>query len=61
MGMNREFTPYDRALKLKELGFDESCFGFYSKIYGLVIGRTTGNGALYENSILWIKSTRTNG
>jgi hypothetical protein len=48
--MNREFTPYDRALKLKELGFDESCFGFYSKIYGLVIGRTTGNGALYENA-----------
>jgi hypothetical protein len=27
--MNREFIPYDRALKLKELGFDESCFGFY--------------------------------
>jgi hypothetical protein len=48
--MNREFTPYDRALKLKELGFDESCFGFYSKIYGLVIGRTTGNSALYENA-----------
>ena len=27
--MNREFTPYYIALKLKELGFDESCFGFY--------------------------------
>jgi hypothetical protein len=25
MGMNREFTPYDRALKLKELGFNEPC------------------------------------
>jgi hypothetical protein len=48
--MEKEFTPYDRALKLKELGFNESCFGFYSKIYGLVIGRTTGNGALYENA-----------
>ena len=27
--MTKEFTPYGRALKLKELGFDESCFGFY--------------------------------
>jgi Zn-finger nucleic acid-binding protein len=27
--MKKEFTPYGRALKLKELGFDESCFGFY--------------------------------
>jgi hypothetical protein len=48
--MKKEFTPYDRALKLKAIGFDESCFGFYSKIYGLVIGITTGNGALYENA-----------
>jgi hypothetical protein len=29
MGMNREFTPYDRALKLKELGFDEPCLKSY--------------------------------
>jgi len=27
--MTKEFTPYDRALKLKELGFDEPCFGYY--------------------------------
>jgi hypothetical protein len=27
--MEKEFLPYDRALKLKQLGFDESCFGFY--------------------------------
>jgi hypothetical protein len=24
--MQNEFLPYDRALKLKELGFDEKCF-----------------------------------
>jgi len=24
--MTKEFAPYDRALKLKELGFDEKCF-----------------------------------
>lgn len=28
--MNREFIPYEFALKLKELGFDESCFGWYN-------------------------------
>ena len=27
--MKKEFIPYDRALKLKTLGFDEPCFGFY--------------------------------
>jgi hypothetical protein len=27
--MEKEFAPYDRALKLKELGFDEPCFGRY--------------------------------
>lgn len=27
--MNKQFTSYDIALKLKELGFNEECFGFY--------------------------------
>jgi hypothetical protein len=27
--MNKEFVPYDRALKLKQLGFDEPCLDFY--------------------------------
>ena len=30
--MNKEFIPYEQALELKELGFDEPCFGtFYKK------------------------------
>ena len=29
--MNKEFIPYEQALELKELGFDEECFGWYSK------------------------------
>ena len=30
--MNKEFVPYELAVKLKELGFDENCFGrFYTK------------------------------
>ena len=27
--MNKEFIPYEQALVLKELGFDEPCFGLY--------------------------------
>jgi hypothetical protein len=29
--MNKEFVPHEQALKLKELGFDEPCFGLYHK------------------------------
>ena len=28
--MNKEFIPYEQALALKELGFDEPCFGYYN-------------------------------
>ena len=27
--MEKEFVPYEQALALKELGFNESCFGAY--------------------------------
>ena len=29
--MNKEFITYEQALALKELGFDEPCFGSYVK------------------------------
>jgi predicted GNAT superfamily acetyltransferase len=29
--MNKEFIPYDQALALKELEFDEPCFAFYDE------------------------------
>jgi len=29
--IQQEFVPYDLAIQLKELGFDEGCFGYYSK------------------------------
>ena len=28
--MEKEFVPYEQALALKELGFDEPCFGYYT-------------------------------
>lgn len=36
--MKDEFIPYEQALALKELGFDEQCFSFYD-----------ANGELYES------------
>ena len=32
--MNKEFVPYDIALALKELGFDERCLGYYYNYKG---------------------------
>lgn len=29
--MNKEFIPYEQALELKQLGFDETCFRYYTK------------------------------
>ena len=28
--MNKEFIPYEQAMGLKELGFNEDCFGWYN-------------------------------
>ena len=35
--MEKEFVPYELALRMKELGFDEPCFGYYNnKGYSLL-------------------------
>jgi hypothetical protein len=47
--MNKEFTPYDIALELKQLGFDEPCFGWYvSKDYGVEIGMVIKSDLIKE-------------
>jgi len=39
--MNKEFIPYEQALELKELGFDDECFGvYYNPTQELFIGKT---------------------
>jgi hypothetical protein len=30
MSIEKEFIPYEQALALKELGFNEDCFGWYN-------------------------------
>ena len=32
--MTKEFIPYEQALALKELGFNEPCFGYYYTLNG---------------------------
>lgn len=41
--MEKEFVPYELALRLKELGFDEPCFGYYKHEELLIEGK-------YKNS-----------
>ncbi len=38
--MEKEFVPYEQALALKELGFDEPCFGYYvnNELRGIDLG-----------------------
>ena len=43
--MEKEFVPYELAVKLKELGFDEDCFGYYH----LNEGYTKGYAFCYFN------------
>jgi len=35
--MNKEFIPYEQALELKELSFDEECFKYYTEMGTLAI------------------------
>ena len=51
--MEREFVPYNQALKLKELGFDEPCFVYYKRSnenkpaypnHGVIQNSICGNG-----------------
>ena len=35
--MEKEFVPYELAVKLKEIGFDEECFGYYTELEDFVM------------------------
>jgi hypothetical protein len=65
--MNREFIPYEQALALKELGFDEPCFGafigkefkffdFSNDLNGYVNDKNLIIGApLYQQAFRWFR------
>ena len=62
--MEKEFIPYEQALALKELGFDEVCFGSYYNNgdftnYLNIDGKTQSNNVilapLYQQAFRWFR------
>jgi hypothetical protein len=57
--MKKEFIPYEQALALKELGFDEECLGYYFNKQ-LSFGAKTSYGEvvevpLYQQAFRWFR------
>ena len=68
--MEKEFVPYEQALALKELGFDEPCFGYYlckNSAFGVELELTTDwidllpydssscKAPLYQQAFRWFR------
>jgi len=57
--MNKEFIPYEEALALKELGFDEPCYGFYDEMNdNRVVGGLSdalNSAPLYQQAFRWFR------
>ena len=63
--MEKQFVKYDTAIKLKELGFDYKCFGYYLSdgMYYMFEGYTRKNSELlicttaplYQQVINWLR------
>jgi hypothetical protein len=67
--MNKEFIPYEQALELKELGFDEPCLAFYngkfleSTDYDFDNGTSKDIGScivapLYQQAFRWFRENQ---
>ena len=70
--MNKEFTPYEQALELKELGFKEECFAVYSSFGSLkevelirdikmdgdfyAIAKIKCDAPLYQQAFRWLRN-----
>jgi hypothetical protein len=60
--MEKEFVPYEQALPLKELGFDEPCFGYFPNCNVLIqkICKNTDfvtytPAPLYQQAFRWLR------
>ncbi len=53
--MEKEFVPYELALKMKQLGFNEPCLGFYNKEDRPNLGYCTNS--FQDDTTLEIKCT----
>ena len=62
--MEKEFIPYEQALDLKELGFDEPCLNFYFRGEALIEMKATHTfkedsecvkAPLYQQAFRWFR------
>jgi hypothetical protein len=60
--MEKEFVPYELALKMKALGFDEPCFGHYNNGELVYSSHTNNNmqrfrysAPLYQQAFRWFR------
>jgi len=51
--MNKEFIPYEQALALKELGFDEPCFAYQIKYQKPIIQIKVKNSKLEKQALIY--------
>ena len=64
--MNKEFIPYEQALELEKLGFDEACFAYYDEEdqekqvyeYANCSKNITGDRACYNDDFLSVTNTQ---
>ena len=57
--MNKDFVPYEEALGLKALGFEETCYGFYNqddnnKPKGFYPANGNNSAPLYQQAFRWL-------
>jgi hypothetical protein len=62
--MEKEFIPYEQALALKELGFDEPCLGYFDPLYKQLVvweKESTNSSSnwvsapLYQQAFRWFR------
>jgi hypothetical protein len=56
--INKDFIPYQEALELKQLGFDEPCFGVYATKDGYVRKSSydeNGDAPTYSQAFRWFR------
>lgn len=56
--MKNEFIPYEQALELKELGFDEPCFGYFRNkevVIEFCFNDIILTAPLYQQAFRWFR------
>jgi hypothetical protein len=49
--MEKDFVPYEIALELKQLGFDEPCFGYWKSPTWLIEEKTRTDGYTHADQL----------